>query len=89
MMMMMMMMMMINCVKGFAVFEAIAKVDGVDALFVGPSDLSASMGSGSPGENCWGWKLSSTVGWEAMLGWDGFFQARASVDDLAVGGIFM
>ena len=24
--------------------QAIAQVDGVDALFVGPSDLSASMG---------------------------------------------
>lgn len=30
--------------------EAIAAVDGVDALFVGPSDLSASMGFiGQPG----------------------------------------
>jgi len=31
--------------------EEIAAVDGVDALFIGPSDLSASMGHiGNPGE---------------------------------------
>jgi 4-hydroxy-2-oxoheptanedioate aldolase len=34
----------IESVEGAAAIEAIAAVDGVDALFVGPSDLAASMG---------------------------------------------
>lgn len=34
----------IETVAGAAAIEAIAEVDGVDALFVGPSDLAASMG---------------------------------------------
>ena len=35
---------------GWVALDAIAAVDGVDGLFIGPSDLSASMGHrGSPG----------------------------------------
>jgi 4-hydroxy-2-oxoheptanedioate aldolase len=40
----------IESVAGLGAIEAIAAVDGVDALFVGPSDLAASMGHrGQPG----------------------------------------
>src|SRR5262249_29074261 len=40
----------IETVKGMENLEAIAGVDGVDGLFVGPSDLAASMGHlGNPG----------------------------------------
>ena len=40
----------IESVQGLAQLEQIAAVDGVDALFIGPSDLAASMGYlGQPG----------------------------------------
>lgn len=40
----------IETVKGLQNLEAIAAVDGVDAVFIGPADLSASMGYlGQPG----------------------------------------
>ena len=40
----------IECAEGVAQAEEIAAVDGVDALFVGPGDLSAQLGAmGNPG----------------------------------------
>ncbi len=40
----------IESVRGLEALEAIVRVDGVDAVFIGPSDLAASMGHlGQPG----------------------------------------
>jgi 4-hydroxy-2-oxoheptanedioate aldolase len=40
----------VESLKGLAQLDAIARVDGVDGVFIGPSDLSAAMGHrGNPG----------------------------------------